>query len=552
MGLIGSTSKRPATAQWMVMFIGIVLSMLTLSCTNERETPAAAAARQKILLLGNGSEPKGLDPHLATGVPENQIISTLIEGLVSHHPSDDFIDAPGVAQRWESDLESRVWTFFLRSDAMWTNGDPVTAHDFVYAYRRMLTASLGARYADMLYVIKNAESYHQGKIQDFSEVGVRAIDSHTLRIELIGPTPYFPSMLKHYSWFPVNPSVIEAHGGIDDRDASWTQVEHFVGNGPFRLKIWKTNSFIEVERSPTYWDRDHVIPNGIRFFPIERLSTEESAFRAGQLHYAYQIPLDRIEYYKKHEPDRIRFDDYLGTYFYRFNVTKPPFDNVLVRKALSAAIDRESIVTHITRGGERPATGYVYAGMKGYESPGDLRFDPEQARSWLAEAGYPDGNGFPDAEILINTAESHKVIAEAIQAMWREHLNIEVGLINQEWKVYLDSQYNLRYQISRSGWIGDFMDPITFLLIFTSGSGNNNTGWSNAKYDALYQSLLSTGDRERRYQIMQEMESILLEDLPIAPIYWYTRKFLLHPGIKDWHPKLLDNRPLKSVDFHPQ
>jgi oligopeptide transport system substrate-binding protein len=525
------------------------VSSLT-GCKQTNETPAQMAARQKILLLGNGSEPKGLDPHLATGVPENKVISSLIEGLVAYHPSDDFLDSPGVAEHWEADPNFREWTFHLRKDALWSNGDPVTAEDFVYSYRRMLTPSLGARYADMLYILEGAADYHHGRNTDFSKVGVKAIDTHTLHIRLVGPTPHFTSMLKHYSWFPVNPRVIEAHGGIDNRNASWTQVENFVGNGPFRLKYWRTNNFIEVERSPTYWDRDNVIPNGIRFFPIDRLSTEEAAFRAGQIHYCYQIPLDRIDWYKANEPERIRFDDYLGTYFFRFNVTKPPFDNPLVRKAFTYAIDRESVVTNITRGYERPATGYVYAGMKGYDSPGTLRFDPAYARELLAQAGYPNGEGFPQVEILFNTAESHKIIAEAIQAMWREHLGVNVGLINQEWKVYLDSQYNLRYQISRSGWIGDFMDPITFLLIFTTESGNNNTGWGNSTYDALYEQLLTTGDPDTRYSIMQQMETILLDELPIAPIYWYTRKYLIDPVIKDWHPKLLDNRPFKSIDFH--
>ncbi len=526
-----------------------LLVLLLQACKQNEETPATLAAREKILLLGNGTEPKGIDPHLVTGVPENHIISSLMEGLVSYHVSDDFETAPGVASHWESNEDSTVWNFHLRENAKWTNGEPVTASDFVYSYRRILTAALGARYADMLYIIKNAEAYHKGEIQNFDKVGVKATDQYTLRFDLIGPTPSFTSMLKHYSWFPVNPRTIEAHGGIENRDASWTQVDHFVGNGPFRLIYWKTNNYIEVQRSPTYWDRENVIPNGIRFFPIERLSTEESAFRAGQLHYCYQIPLDRIEYYKKNKPELVRFDDYLGTYFYRINVTKKPFTDPKVRQALAYAIDRVALVEQITQGNERPASGYIYDGMKGYQSPGTLTFDPAKAKRLLAEAGYPEGEGFPTVSILINTAESHKIIAEAIQEMWREHLKIEIGLINQEWKVYLNSQNSLQYQIARAGWIGDFMDPITFLMIFTSESGNNNTGWENTEYDQLYSQLIQTGDNDSRYQIMQKMESILLDELPIIPIYWYTRKYLLDPNIKNWNPKLLDNRPYKSIDF---
>lgn len=525
------------------------LSILTC-CGFQNETPAQIAAKQKILLLGNGSEPKGLDPHLVTGVPENNILQSLIEGLISYHPTNDFEPNPGVASHWETNEDSSVWTFHLRKNALWTNGEPVTAYDFVYAYERILTPSLGARYADMLYIIKNAEAFHQEQIHDFSEVGVNALEEHTLKIQLIGPIPYFLSMLKHYSWYPVNPRVIEKHGGMGNRDASWTQVENFVGNGPFRLKYWKTNNYLEVEKSLTYWDRENVKLNGIRFFPIERLSTEESAFRAGQIHYCYQIPLDRIDYYKKHEPELIHFDDYLGTYFYRINVTRPPLDNPLVRKALTLAIDTKTLVKRITKGNEIPATGYVYDSMAGYQSPGNLSFNPEKAKKLLAEAGYPEGKGFPSFEILINTQEAHKVIAEAIQEMWHKYLGIDVGLINQEWKVYLDSQFNLKYDVCRAGWIGDYMDPLTFLMIFTSTSGNNNTGWTNPQYDALYRKITQTGDQEKRMQLMREMEEILLEELPIIPIYWYTRKYLLDSTVRGWNPKLLDNRPYKYIDFY--
>ena len=549
MGLVSSHSScHPA--KWLGSFLVCSLLLLVLAgCNKHRETPAEIAARHKILLLGNGSEPKGIDPHVVTGVPENNIIMAVIEGLIAYHPYNDFLPDPGVAESWEHNEDCSTWVFHLRKNAMWTNGDPVIAQDFVYSYRRMLTPTLAARYADMLYIIKNAEAYHKGKITDFDQVQVKALDDHTLEIGLVGPIPYFLSMLKHYSWYPVNPRVIEAHGGIDNRDASWTQVENFVGNGPFKLKYWKTNSYIEVEKSKTYWDYENVKPNGIRFFPIERQSTEEAAFRAGQIHYCYQIPLDRIDYYRKKAPELIHFDDYLGTYFYRFNVTRPPLDNPLVRKALTLAIDQKAIVENITRGNEIPAYGYVYASMAGYKSPGNIHFDPEKARQLLAEAGYPDGKGFPKIDILINTQEGHKIIAEAVQAMWKKYLNVDIGLLNQEWKVYLDSQYNLKYDISRSGWIGDYMDPVTFLQIFASDSGNNQTGWGNERYDELNKLINLTGDQEKRLEMMQEMETILLDELPIAPIYWYTRKYLLSPVVKDWNPKLLDFHPYKYIDF---
>jgi oligopeptide transport system substrate-binding protein len=542
---MGLTKRHFVTA-----FLILVTVFSTTSCHRKSKSPADAAADQKILLLGNGTEPKGIDPHLVTGVPENNVIISLIEGLVTYHQSDDSIPEPGVAYAWETNEDCSVWTFHLRKDARWTTGDPVTAHDFVYSAKRMLTAKLGARYADMLYIIANAEPYHKGTLDTFDRVGIRALDAHTLRYELVGPTPHFLSMITHYSWYPVHPPTIEKFGGIANRDAQWTQVGNFVGNGPFLLKRWETNNLIEVSRNPNYWDAEQVKLNGIRFFPIERQSTEDSAFNAGQLHYVYQLPLDRIPYYRSERPELIHFDDYLGTYFYRFNVTHPPLDNPLVRRALSMAIDRESIVQHITRGNEKPAHAYVYTPMEGYRSKKLLSFDPQRARELLAEAGFPNGKGFPkELEILINTSEAHKVIAESIQQMWKTHLNIEVGLINQEWKVYLDSQYKLEYSIARGGWIGDFVDPITFLMIFTSESGNNQTGWANPTYDDLYNKVIQTGDTEKRLRLMEEMEEILLDDAAICPIYWYTRKYLLHPRVKGWHPKLLDHRNYKFIDF---
>lgn len=538
---------------WSLIPQGILLSLFTLvfsSCTESR-TPVEIASAQGMLLLGNGSEPHGLDPHLTTGVPEHNILHAIFEGLIAYHPTDESAPEPGVAESWEHNSDASVWTFHLRHDARWSNGDPVLASDFSYSIRRILSPALGAQYADQLIVLKGAEDFLKGNTTDFATVGVEVVDTHTLRLHLIGPTPHLPGMLKHNAWYPVNPRVIEAFGSIDSRESDWTRPENLVGNGAFRISRWVTNSYLEVLKSDTYWDADRVRIKGIRFFPIEKASTEEAAFRAGQIHYCSNIPIDRIEFYRSKHPEVIRFDDYLGTYFYRFNTTRPPLDQPLVRRALSLAIDTGLIVREVTRGGETPARGFVYDGVSGYHTPGNIAFDPETARRLLAEAGFPEGSGFPKMDILINTQEAHKMIAEAIQQMWRDHLGIDVGIVNQEWKVYLDNQVNLRYSISRSGWIGDYVDPITFLMIWTSDSGNNQTGWSNHRFDELYKQVLVTGDPGLRNALMAEMESIFLDELPVAPIYWYTRKYLLHPDVKNWHPKLLDYHPFKFIQLEP-
>jgi len=529
--------------------VGVAIMCMTLfACGGAgRDRVADAAARDGILLIGNGSEPMALDPHLVTGVPENRIIASLIEGLIAYHPTDDDEPEPGVAESWEHNADHSLWRFRLRENARWTNGDPVTANDFVYSWRRMLSPELGSQYAEMLYVIRNAEAFHQGQIRDFNQVGVRALDERTLEVALKGSTPYFLSMLKHYSFYPVNPRAVEQFGGMTARQNNWSTVENYVGNGPFRLTQWTTNQIIKVEKNPDYWDAGRVRLNEIHFFPIENVRSEETAFLAGRLHITSTVSPDRIPTFRRENAEALRIDPYLGTYFFRLNVTRPPFNDPRVREALNLAVDRQTLVDRVAQGGQAPAAGFVPPGLDDYPAADRVQFNPDRARQLLAEAGFPGGRGFPRKEILINTSEAHRKIAEAIQAMWRQHLGIDVGIYNQEWKVYLDSQSNLDYDISRAGWIGDYPYPMTFLEIFTTGNGNNDTGWSNARYDALIRQAQSSGNEPDRLRLMREAEGILLSELPIVPIYWYTRTYLKDPRVQGWNPTLLDNRPYKYV-----
>lgn len=511
-------------------------------------TEADQAAEDGILLIGNGSEPKGLDPHLVTGVPESQLLRALMEGLVTPHPTDDLAPAPGVAESWESNEDFTVWTFALR-ETQWTNGDPVKASDFVYSWQRILSPALGAEYAEMLYVIRGADDFHQGRTEDFAQVGVKAIDDRTLEVTLEGPTPHFLSMLMHTSFLPVNPRVVDEHGGMTDRQSGWSTLENYVGNGPFQLKEWVTNQIIEVERNPTYWDAATVQLNGIRFFPIDNVGTEEAMFRDGRLHLTNTVSPDKIPSFQEEMPDQLRIEPYLGSYFYRINTTRPPFDDVRVRRALALSIDKQLLVERVTQGGQAPATGFVPSGIAGYAPSDTVQFNAQEAQRLLAEAGYPGGRGFPAAEILINTSESHRKIAQAMQAMWKETLGIDVGIYNQEWKVYLDSQSQLDYDISRAGWIGDYVHPTSFLDIFTSGNGNNDTGWSNAQYDGLIGRARVAASEAERMQLLQQAETLLLDEMPIVPIYWYTRVYLKDSRVQGWEPKLLDNHPYKHVSL---
>lgn len=508
---------------------------------------ADEGVEQGILLFGNGAEPKTLDPQRATGVTENRIISVLVEGLIAYHPTNDNLPEPGVAESWEANDDMSVWTFNLRDDALWSNGDPVTAEDFIYSYERMLNPGFTGEYAQMLYVLKNAAAYNNGEITDFDEVGVRALDTRTLQFELVGPTPYFVNMLKHYSWFPVHPPTIEAHGGPFDMSGAWTLPENHVGNGSFVIEEWKPNQYLRVAKSPTYWDRERMSLNEVYFFPVEDDNTEKRMFDSGLLHITGTVPTNDIPSLKESSPDLIHIDDYLGTYFYRLNVTQPPLDNLLVRKALAYAIDRQAIVEKVALGDQKPAYAYVPSGFNGYPTPEVLSYNPELAKQYLAEAGYPNGEGFPDLYLLFNTSEGHRKIAEAIVSMWNKNLGIDMQLENKEWKVYLDAQSHLDYDVSRSGWIGDYMDPITFLEMFTSGNGNNDTGWGNERYDELIGKAFRSTSEEAHFDYLLEAEKILLEELPIVPLYWYTRIYLKDPRLKGWTPKLLDNHPFKYL-----
>lgn len=530
-----------------VFFSSCLLAAILAGCSAGLPTADEGVARKE-LIIGNGAEPKSIDPHIATGVTENRIISCLIEGLISYHPTDDNIPAPGVAERWESNEDDSVWTFFLREDAQWSNGDPVTAHDFVYSYQRMLTPELGAEYVQMMFLLKNGREYYEGTVADFDQVGVRAISDRELRFELIGPATYFPNMLKHYSWFPVHPPTIEAHGGSTDRDESWTRVGSHVGNGAFVLKEWKQNQYIKVVPSATYWDRETVKLNAVYFLPIEDDNAEKRMFDAGLMHVTSTVPTNDVPLLKESRPEVLRIDPYLGVYFARVNVTRSPFDNQLVRQALALAVDREALVEKVTLADQMPTYGFVPSGLKGYETPRMVEYNPDRARELLAKAGFPGGEGFPTVYYMFNTSEGHRKIAEALGAMWRDELSIDMRLENKEWKVYLDAQSNLDYDLSRSGWIGDYPDPITFLELFTTGNGNNDTGWGNEAYDAAIARAFRTSGEEH-YRALLEAERILLTEMPVIPLYWYTRVFLIDPRVKGWHPKLLDNRPYKHLDL---
>jgi oligopeptide transport system substrate-binding protein len=523
---------------WMGV-LGLILSVM-IGCVGER------AEEEGVLRLGNGGEPRDLDPHTVTGVPEATILSALMEGLVMFHPETDTIPYPGVAERWDVSEDGRTWTFFLRETARWSNGDPVTAEDFVYAWRRVLNPELGNEYADWLYLIEGAEAFHRGQSEDPATVGITARSPEIFEVVLTRPVADFLQVLLNHTFLPVHRPTIEAFGGPGVRASGWTAPGSHVGNGAFKLVKWEPNSVIRVEPNPHYWDAGVVRLKAIEFYPIEDENTELRAFESGQLHVTNSVPVGMRTHYAEKFPERIRFDPFAGVYYLKMNTTRPPLDDQRVREALSLAIDRRQIVQSILRGGERAAHGFVPAGLSGYEPPWREVYDPDRARQLLAEAGFPEGKGFPAIEFLYNTSDNHRKIAEAIQAMWREELGVTITLTNKEWKVYLDATNNMNYDIARAGWIGSLY-PLSFLQNLLSVSANNETGFADPRYDELLYRSIGLFQKEERDAVLHEAESRMLAAFPVLPLYWYTNAFLIDPRVRNWSPKLVDQRPLKLV-----
>jgi len=504
----------------------LAVSILLTGCS---QTAAPTAKVQKTS-FNAGAEPKTLDPALSTGVPESHIQTALFEGLTRIGEGEKVM--PGIAETWTQNTDGTVITFKLR-DAKWSNGDAITAEDFKYAWLRALSPELASEYSYQLYYIKGAEDYNSKK-GTAEAVGLKVVDPKTLEVTLAAPTPYFIALTSFHTLYPVNKKAIEAN-------KDWSlKAETFVSDGPFKMKEWKHNDQVVVVKNENYWDAKNVKMAEVDFNLLEDAKAALTAFEAGQLDGTDNIPTEDIDRLKASKV--LKSAPYIGTYFYRFNVTKKPFDDVKVRKALTMAINRQTLIDKVVKGGQKPALAFTPPGMVDVEAGKDFRTvggdfikeDVTEAKKLLAEAGYPDGKNWPaDATILYNTSSNHKLIAEAIQNMWKTNLGIDVKLRNEEWAVYLESQKKLNFNISRAGWIGDYSDAMTFMDMFVTGGGNNETGWSNAEYDKQIKTIANkSGDQKVRIPAMHAAEKVLMDEMPIMPIYYYVNNFVLKDGIK--------------------
>ena len=526
----------------------VVLILFIVASCSESINPVDSGLENQIYHHGNGSEPQGLDPHIVTGVPEHHILISLCEGLTIPNPNPNDMNGymAGTAESWSISDDGKEYVFNINKNAKWSNGESVTANDFVWSWKRILTASLGSQYPDMLYYLEGAYEYHNGLIDDFDQVGVKSIDEHTLQVNLKNPTPFFLGLLSHYSTWPVHKETVLKFGDIDDRNGEWTRPGNFVCNGPFQLKTWELNNKIVVEKNPHYYDASIVQLNEIHYYPVSNVMTEDRMFRAGQLHLTSTLPSQKCPIYIEENPN-LRIDPYMGTYFYRINTENEVLKDVKVRKALAYSIDRQLLVDKVTKCGQIPAYSFTPPGTNGYQPTTEIPFDPILAKSLLDEAGFSEENPFPKLEILFNTNEDHRKLALAIQQMWQINLGIEVELVNQDWKVYLNREMIGDFQISRAGWIGDYEDPNTFLDLMRPNRGNNKTGWENMEYDALVQKANTINNQAERYELLYKAEEILIENMPVIPLYTYVRAYQLSPDVKGFNPHILDHHHPKFI-----
>ncbi|MDR2983106.1 MAG: peptide ABC transporter substrate-binding protein [Puniceicoccales bacterium] len=519
-----------------------------LAGCKDRLSPVEKATAEGILLINNNTEPVSLDPQIVSGSIDLRVTSALFEGLLVNNPRT-LDPEPGVAERWTVSDDGLVYTFHLRPNARWSDGSEVVAEDFLFSYKRVLSPRLAAPNAQMFFVVKNARAFYEGKVFNFEDTGFAAPNARTLQVTLEHPCPYFPGLVCHAAWAPVPQKSILQFGDIDTQNTPWTRPGSIIGNGPFILKTWKVANLIEVVRNPHYWNADSVKLNGIRFYAITDLLAEERAFRGNLLHLTSTVPPMKVSGMRTNRFPDLRLDPFFSTTFVRVNTRIKPLDDPRVRRALSMSIIREEIAEHVMRAGETPAYSLTPPGAAGYVCESRIDENIAEARRLLAEAGYPDGAGFPKLQYLYNTHETSQLIAQALQEMWSKNLGIRVELVSQEWKVYKYSMEKGEYQLIRSAWSGDYFDPSSFLDLFTTQSEQNQTGWSDSAYDAAIGAASREKDPAARRTFFQNAEQRLLASSPIIPLVHNRNKFLIRPEVKGWFPNELDIHPFTAVSL---
>jgi oligopeptide transport system substrate-binding protein len=565
----------------------------------------------------NESEVKSLDWTAVTGLPEHRIIGNIFEGL-TRLDAKTVEPLPGVAERWDISDDKKTYTFHLRKHAKWSNGEPVTARDFLYSLRRFLDPQTGAEYAYQAWYIKNARRYTQGAkgispgdpievelnnapkgarkfarnevlygklvridgeeksrtfvvsidgkerkfragkagdpasgietcnqvLLDFREVGVKAIDDHTLETQLEQPTPYWLELLAYHALLPANQKCIETFGS-----PAWTYAENIVSNGPYRVAFRRIRDRIRLVKNEHYWDPDRAKLNVIDALSVSAQSTMYNLFATKKVDWITDSPPVVLRELIKSGKAKDEFapQPYLGTYYYLLNTNKKPLDDPRVRRALALALNREEITRTATGCGEVPAYSLVPLGVPGYTPEKFGEENVKVAQRLLAEAGFPDGRGFPKLEILYNTHQAHQTIAQLVRKQWEKNLGITASTRNEEWGSYQTSVRQFEFDAARRAWIADYIDPNSHLDLMVTDGENNSTGWSNPEYDKLIDAAHSETDEAKRLELFRKAERILMDEVPLIPIYYYVDKNQVRSNVRGFHRNPLDQHPLSAL-----
>ena len=518
-----------------------------LVLTEDGRPALSVLAQEQEFHRNNGEEPQTLDPHLAEGLPSAHILRDLFEGLTAESPEGRII--PGAAVRWNISRDGKTYTFYLRRDALWSNGDPVTAIDFVYGLRRSASPATASNYANVLLPIANAAEVLSGDLPS-NELGVIALDEYTLQIIMRDPTPYFLALLSHAVTYPVHQASVLEHGSAFSRPGN------LVSNGAYVLKDWVLRRRIDLVKNENYWNAENVILDKVYYYPFEDRSTALKQFRAGKLDWTFTVPNNQFKWLQKHYPDELVTSPWLGSYYFGFNLQREPFiENLGLRRALALAIDRDLLTEKVAQFGELPSYTLVPPGIRDYVSPLPewAEWTQEErnaeARRLYAEAGYSEDNPLK-FEIRYDTGESNKKMALAVSSLWKQVLGVQATLVNEEFGVFIQNRgQKALTQVFRAGWISDYADAYSFLNMFRTGHGNNDYGYSNTLYDSLLDEVAAERIPSRRRRLMFETERMLLAETPFVPVYTYVTKRMVNPRLKGWKSNVMDHHYSKDMFF---
>ncbi|MGM7553166.1 ABC transporter substrate-binding protein [Proteus mirabilis] len=515
-----------------MMFPVSIISLALTSFLSHAVIPPEGTllAKQQDIVINNGTEVSSLDPHKVEGVPESNIILNLLEGLTYMGPNGESM--PGVAAKWESSEDNKTWTFYLRDDAKWSDGTPVTADDFVYSWRRLTDPQTGSPYASYLEYayVENVADILTGKKSPES-LGVKAIDPHTLQVTLTQPVPYLVDMLNHTSLKPVKKEIVEKYG------VNWTRPENFVSNGAYLIDNWVVNEKITLKRNPLYWDNKNTIIERATFLPISSETSDINRYRSGEVQITNSaIPPTLYRKMKQEQPENLHVTPYLCTFFYELNNKRPPFDDPRVREAVKLSLDREIIAEKIMGQGQIPAYSFTppFINNGKFKPPKWAGWTQQQrherARELLKEAGYDSQNPL-SFTLLYNTSDQNKQQAIAAASMWKKNIGANVTLQNQEWKTTLENRNQGNYQVARATWCADYNEPTSFLNSFLSTSSLNTILYENSDYDAALKNALLATDNEARHQLYQRAEALLDKDSAIVPVYYRVSVRMVSPKV---------------------